>query len=420
MITEDMKPVEPAVAGEPIAYNPFVQPHMDNPYPILSRARGTAPVFFSQALGAWVVTRYELVQEILQNTKDFRSSGLEVKREHPPEVQAILNEIPRHVPMLVASDAPQHTPRRRLAQSAVSPKRVSQLEDKVRAIVNRLIDSFIDQGRCDFYDAFAYRYPLSVISSLLGLPDSAAEMLHSWAGCRVSLAWGELDLQAAKIAARGSVNFHRYIEGEVKIRCEQPREDLISDMLEINRKSSSLVSFEEIVEQVQGLVVAGHETTANWLTMTLFHLLSNPSDWAKVLEDQSVIPRMLEESLRFDGPVSGLWRKTASEVVIGDITVPAGSAVFCSLGSANRDERVFEDAEHFLMQRTQAPARQHIMFGRGPHVCVGATLARLEGKVAFEVLRQRMPHMRLAQSSLAFGPNAVLRQPKALLLEWNV
>ena len=174
MITEDMKLVEPAVAGEPIAYNPFVQPHMDNPYPILSRARATAPVFFSQALGAWVVTRYELVQEILQNTKDFRNGGLEVKREHPPEVQAILNEIPRYVPMLVASDAPQHTPRRRLAQSAVSPKRVSQLEDTVRAIVNRLIDSFIDQGRCDFYDSFAYRYPLSVISSLLGLPDSAA------------------------------------------------------------------------------------------------------------------------------------------------------------------------------------------------------------------------------------------------------
>jgi cytochrome P450 len=100
------------------------------------------------------------------------------------------------------------------------------------------------------------------------------------------------------------------------------------------------------------------------------------------------------------------------------VTVPAGSAVFCSLGSANRDENVFEDAGRFVVQRPQT--RQHLMFGRGVHVCVGAPLARLEGRVAFEVLRQRMPRMRLAQSRLSFGPNAVLRQPKALLLEWDV
>ena len=417
MTSENVNLVEPADASIQDAYNPFVQPQMDDPYPILSRARATEPVFFSQPLRSWIVTRYELVQEVLQNPTVFLSGGLEIERERHPEVAAILNEIPS-LPMLVTSDAPRHTPRRRLTQGAVSPKRVSQLEDKVRAIVNRLIDAFIDRGKCDFYDAFAYRYPLSVLSSLLGLPDSAAEKLHFWGWCRVSLAWGDLDLEDSKKAARGAVEYHRYIESEIISRQEQPRDDVISDMVAINRKSSDPISFAEIVDEVQGLVAAGHETTANWLTMTLHHLLSNPSDWAKVLEDPNVIPKMLEEALRFDGPVAGVWRKTAREAVIGGVTVPAGSAVFCSLGSANRDENVFEDAGRFEVQRPQT--RQHLMFGRGVHVCVGAPLARLEGRVAFEVLRQRMPRMRLAQSRLSFGPNAVLRQPKALLLEWDV
>jgi cytochrome P450 len=399
-------------------YNPFVQPQMDDPYPILSRARASAPVFFCEALRAWVVTRFRLVQDILQDTKNFRSGGLEVKREHPAEVQAILDELPRYVPMLPMVDAPEHTPRRRLTQGAVSPKRVSQLEGSVRAIVNRLIDSFYTQGKCDFYDAFAYPYPLAVVSSLLGLPDSVAEKLHYWAGCRVALVWGEMDLEASKNAARGSVDFQSYIEAQVISREKEPRDDVISDMLEINRKAAQPVSFAEIVEEIQGIVVAGHETTANWVTMTLYHLLSNPCDWAKILADRSAIPQMLEESLRFDGPVSGLWRRTAAEVVVGGVTIPAGGAIFCSLGSANRDETIFADAEHFVGARPTA--RQHIMFGRGPHTCVGASLARLEGRIAFEVLTERMPRMRLAQSRLSFGPNAVLRQPKALLLEWDV
>jgi cytochrome P450 len=413
--SEGTAPPDPGSGSD---YNPFAQPQMDDPYPVLCRARASEPVMFSQALNAWVVTRNGMVQDVLQNTTDFLSGGLEVKRDHPAQVQAILDELPQYVPMLPMVDAPQHTPRRRLTQGAVSPKRVSQLEGDIRATVNRLIVSFYNKGQCDFYRAFAYPYPLAVVSSLLGLPDDAAEKLHFWAGCRVALAWGEMDLQDAVAAARGCVDFHSYIEAEVRLRQKTPTDDVISDMLEINKAAKQPVSFAELVEEIQGIVVAGHETTANMITMTLHHLLSNPSDWSGILRDRSLIPQMIEESLRFDGPVAGLWRRAARDVVVGDITIPAGAAIFCSLGSANRDEAIFEDGERFKLQRPES--RRHIMFGRGPHVCVGATLARLEARVAFEVLTERMPNMRLAQSGLSFAPNAVLRQPKALLIEWDV
>jgi cytochrome P450 len=218
--------------------------------------------------------------------------------------------------------------------------------------------------------------------------------------------------------ARGVVEFHRFIEAQLVSRQSAPRDDLMSDFVLLNRESAQPLELAELVEQVHGLVTAGHESTANLLTLTLYHLLEVPSRWARVCASPDSIPQMLEEALRFDGPVLGVWRRVAQDIVVADKKIAEGERVYCVLGSAGRDEDAFDNPNEFVVDRVQP--RQHMAFGRGMHTCVGASLARLEGRVAFEVLGRRIPSARLAQGSLACVANATLRIPAGLLIEWDV
>jgi cytochrome P450 len=397
-------------------YSPYVQPQLDDPFPIWTQARATEPVFYSEALAAWVVTSYRLVEAVLQDTATFRSSGLDAMREHPPEVRRILDQIANQAAPLRAIDEPQHKRRRRLTMDAVTPKRVAQLEPTMRAIANRLIENFYSRGKCDFYDSFAYRFPLAVACSFLGFSDDDAEKLHYWANCRVMLAWGKLEIEQYKRVAQSVVEMSRFIESEILSRQTTPRDDVISDMIRVNRDLPEPSTLPEMVEDVHTLVVAGHESTASFLTLALYHLLDT-SRWAWLCSSQDRIAPMIEEALRFDGPVLGLWRRAARDTTIGDVAVSAGDRVYVSLGSSNRDEAVFQEPAAFDAERSDA--RKHMAFGRGAHTCIGLTLARHEARVAFEILTTRFPTLRLAQSKVSFGPNAVLRLPKALLVEWS-
>jgi len=400
-------------------YNPYAQPQMNDPFTIWARARDAEPVFFSETLDAWVVTQHRQVQNILQTPSAFQSGGLDAMRVHPPEVLAILADIPNQAAPLRAIDEPDHMRRRQLTQGAVTPKRVKQLGGKIADIANRLIDSFYYSGRCDFYDAFAYRFPLAVACSFLGFSDDDAERLHHWANCRVMLAWGSMDLEQYKDVAHGVVAMSKFIESEIVSRQDAPRDDVISDMIRINAGLKQPSTLPEMVEDVHTLIVAGHESTATFITLALYHLLET-SGWQQMCDTPAAIPAMIEEALRFDGPVLGLWRIATRDTIIGDVAVAAGDRVYVAIGSSNRDEQTFKCPAQFDV--TRSDARNHVSFGRGPHTCIGATLARHEAKIAFEILAERFRGVRLARSGsgLTFGPNATLRLPKALMLEWDV
>jgi cytochrome P450 len=400
------------------SFDPYAQRHADDPYRFWDVARKTEPIFFSTALNAWVVTRHDLITQVLQDPEMFSSSGLDRVGTQPPEVQAILDEVPK-TPPLRATDPPMHTRLRKPTQAGVAPRRMTDMEDQVRVIAHDLIDRFVGDGECGFYSAFAYPYPLSVISGLLGFPREDWPSLHRWANERVMLAWGNLPVEERKSAARGFVSFHQYVERHIVDRRVAPREDLLSDLVRNDRLEAERLSLPELVEQAMGLVVAGHESTANWLTMSVYHLLSQPERWRAFLDVPGSVSKLVEEMLRYDSSVGALWRRATRETRLADHVIAPGDVVYCVIASANRDAAVFEQPDRIVPGRKDV--RMHMTFGRGPHNCIGAALARLEGRIAFEAVAERLPGLALSeeQGPLTFAPNVTLRIPRGLRVTWT-
>ena len=407
----------PVMAGAGVAetYDPFNASQVADPFSVWAAARATSPVFFSPILESWVVTQASLVKQVLQDPTTFKSGNADRSRPLPEAVSGLLAEkLSDGVTALRATDGPQHQLRRRAVQTAISSKRLSDMEPGFRAIANELIDTFRDAGACELYGAFAYPYPLRVISRLLGFADDTAEDLHRWANSRVSLWWGDLTLQQQLRAAEDLVEFYAFLREEVARRRVSPGEDLISLLLAQNDDADRPLTTAELVEAASGLVVAGHESTANWLTQMVFYLLRQ-GRWSEA--HGAAANRVVEESLRFDGPVMGVFRRAAADASVGDARIATGDRVFCALSSANRDEGLFDEPDQLVLDRPDAS--RHLAFGNGVHTCVGAAIARLEGRIALEALHDRLPGLRLLTDDLEFAPNLSLRMPQALRLGWD-
>jgi cytochrome P450 len=399
------------------SFNPFDRALIDDPFPIWAEARSVAPIFWSEVTQAWVVTGHSLLEEIFRDPKRFPSGGLGVMTPPPASVQKILSVID-HVSPLRATDPPDHSRQRRPTLAAVAPRRVAALEPNIRRIANELIDSFIDSGSCDLYQAFAFPFPLEVVSDLLGFSHEDAQHLHYWSSCRVALAWGRLDLELWENTARGMVEYYEFIKGQVLDRRENPRDDGLTDFVQSGLSAAEPMSIAEIVEQTIALVTGGHETTANWLTLSMFHMLSHRERWEAVCAGEYSTAEIVEESLRYDSAVKAVWRKASSDDVVGGVSVKAGERLYCVNGAANRDPAVFENPDDFCPGRAQA--RLHFTFGRATHHCIGASLSRLEGTAAFEALTARLPSIRLATKQMHCIDNATLRIAKGLPVEWDV
>lgn len=401
-------------------YDPFTPPQLDEPEPVWKLLRSESPVFFSDVLGAWIVSRYEDASEVLGDPARF-SSGSFAKpfRDPPPDVQAILRQVPEpHEMDMLTADPPRHARLRRFMRIALMPRRVAAMEDRISAIADGLIDAVMAEGACDFYQRFAYPFPLSVIRDLLDIPVEDAPQLNRWGLQNIQLRWTNLDHDAHLAAAQGRVDFYRYGEALIAERRRSPGDDLLSELVTESDASDDPLLDRELVGQFMTFITAGHETSANWLTMAMYHLLADRSRWERLLEDRSVLFVLVEETLRYTAPSQSLWRTATEDVVIAGVEVPAGARIGVLIGSANHDDAVFECPARFDLDRQNAD--RHLGFGRGSHFCVGAALARMEGTVAFGRLAERMPSLRLRPGAeLHFKPNAVLRVPVGLDVEWN-
>ncbi|MCY3661588.1 MAG: cytochrome P450 [bacterium] len=401
-----------------------------DPYPVYDRLRAEAPVYWSPYFGQWLVARGELVVEVARQWEIFSSVGWDsfFLSQLPDDLRPQIPTVIDHFSTVNIStqDPPVHTRLRRLLSKAFTPRRIATLEDKVRARAERLLDEVApagsdgeggeagengagagDEVHFDLIATLAYPLPVAVIGELYGVGDSDHADLKRWSKAVVAYTGSsvahphlarELDVALAE--------FRAYLHGLVAERRRRPRDDLLSDLVEAVDEGERLAE-DELVATSINLLFAGHETTTNLIGNGTLSLLRHPDQLALLRSRPELLPGAIEELLRFDSPVQRVRRITTCDILIGGREIPKGTPVTAFLGSANRDPELWERPDELDVTR---PDVFPMSFGGGPHYCIGAALARLEGRVAFELLLDRFEHLELAEGfQNRWHPNVAFR-----------
>ena len=391
-----------------------------NPFELYARARSEAPVFYSDELGYWVVSRYDDIQAIFKDPATFSSENTQAPyRERDPEIQRILDDAGVSSGSgLSARQPPDHTRLRRFIQKAFTPRRVAALEPEVRSLTVELVERMRAAGRGDLVADLANHLPALVIFRLLGAPDIDVEQAKRWALSRVYLNFGDLPVEQQAEHARSLADYGRFCAGLVEASFEEPKDDLPGDLARIYLDGDESLSKDEIVGLVYTQLFAGHETTTSLLGSGLKELLEQRERWQELCDDPGLIPAAVEEMLRL-GPAVFTWKRvTTAATRVGETDLPEGANILLLLGSANRDEHVFAEPDRVDLQRENA--RSHLSFGHGIHFCLGASLARLEIQTVLEELTSRLPGLRLSDGqTFSYRRNTTFRGPVSLLVEWD-
>ena len=394
-----------APATDPFFWNPFDEATRRDPYALFSRARREHPAWRHEGFPVVSVFRHADCQAILRDPHAW-SSLFPTPPGFEPE------DVPRS---MLVTDPPEHTRLRALVNQAFTPKRVRQLAPRIEAIAHELLDDAIARREVDLVDALTYPLPVVVIAEMIGVPIEDRARFKAWSDALVA----PLGTAFFEVAPPERVATLRRIRSEleayfvrlVEARRSEPRDDLLSALVAAELEGSRL-SFEELLAMLILLLVAGNETTTNLIGNAVLDFLDHPDALAALRADPSLMPDAVEEVLRFSSPVQMDPRRAARDVELHGIPVDAGGIVLCWLGSANRDEAVFEDPDRFDIRRSKNP---HLAFGFGPHYCLGGPLAELEAEVALRVLLARTRSFRRADDApLSLHPSIVFRGVRCL------
>jgi cytochrome P450 len=392
-----------------------------DPYPLYVRARAEAPIFFCEDLGMWVATRHADVTAILRDTDRFSSRLTTVSvKEPPPEVVAVLRRGVPRTGAIIHLDPPGHTALRRRMNAAFSADRVAAREGAVSALANQLVDTFASEGRADLMERFCGPLPVTVIADILGVSRVDSGRFRQWADDAARLLMsGHLPVDEWVRAAESVVSMQHHLADLISARSRAPADDLLTTLIAAATDSSGRLDMTRAVTHATTFVFAGHKTTTDLLGNALHLLLRHPDQLAALVRDPSVAAAVVEEALRRDCPVPGTARVANVDVEIGGVTIPKDARVFVLLGSANHDEGVFADPSRFDARRTDVG--EHLGFGRGVHFCLGAPLARLQGRVGLTVLTQRLRGLGFADDRpVQFRQVTMFRGPVSLEVAWDV
>jgi cytochrome P450 len=397
---------------------PLTSPMLDDPRPFYARARRDEPVFWSDSLGLWVVTRYEDICAVAKDAARFSSldSITPAVVPPPPELLAELIKGFPLLPSLVDSDPPVHTRGRGLVTKALSLRRLAAFEPVLRGIATRLVDGFIAKGHVELVHAFAIALPGNFIVDLLGLPRDDLAQVDRWTTHSTEIFAGQKPLPELIEHARGFVEFQHYLAAAIEDRRANPRDDALSDIVTGAAALDPPFGVAELVNMLLQILFAGYETTAGLIAAAALELARDPELFAAARAKPPIIPSIVEETLRVASPIHAMYRTALEDVEVGGVAIKKGERLQICYISANHDERRFEDPLRFDMGR-DAP---HLSFGHGIHFCIGAPLARLEGRIALEVLTERLPGLRLVPGQkLSYFPSATARRLESLELAWD-
>ncbi|MFI7194013.1 cytochrome P450 [Nocardia nova] len=299
-------------------------------------------------------------------------------------------------PALINADPPLHLRQRRLVGQAFSPRRVKLMEPEVRRIASELLEAVESEETMDLVSQFAIPLPMTVIANVLGVPPERQSDFKRWSNA-FTRGVGALDLSVDEVGEifQAVDEFYDYFTEEIDVRRSDPRDDLLTDLVSARVDEGESLTLNEMLQMLVVFLVGGNETTTNLLSWTTHRLLTDPALMAKIRDDMGLLRPLIEEMLRLESPVQGLFRTATESVEIGDVSIPAGSMLWLVYGSGNRDEEALGPADTVDLDR--AESRQHLAFGRGEHFCLGANIARLEARVGLELLLSRFPDMRIVR-----------------------
>ncbi len=404
-------------------FTPFDASVMECPHAYNERVRQESPIYHCPHTGIYFVFDYDSVRKIAADHGTFSNKFAQAMRgagtEIDPRIRAEQAKGYPAVDTMLTEDPPVHRRYRGLVNQAFTARRVATLEPEIAAIANDLIDRFIDRGECEFVSEFCGPLPLTVIADQLGVPRSDLPLFNKWSDAFVAqlsrMASPEEELEAVKLI----VEYQHYFAKKLEERRIDRHDDIISDIVHARLEGERPLDTAESLSIIQQLLVAGNETTTSAIAEGVMLLAQNPDQYDLLMADRELVSNLVEEVLRLSTPTANMWRVCTRDTEVNGTKIPAGSMVQIRFASADRDAAAFPSPDTFDVTRKNA--RQNVAFGYGVHMCIGASLARKEMQVAFNVILDRMKNFELAcdPGALKYPANVLLRGLEALPLKFE-
>jgi cytochrome P450 len=415
----------------PLAYDPFRPEFRDDPYPAYRALRDQAPIHFAPEANVWCVSRHEDVQTVLRQDDVFSSRAMFMMlmnngQDAMPRLSwRVLRFIGRlflrtrlnpftfaTARNLIAEDGERHKGMREIVNRGFTPRRIAAWEKRASEIVEACLEGLERRERFDLVEGLAIPLPVTIIAEMLGIEPERRADFKRWSDAIISNATGpDRATPYSDEFGTALIGLIGYVKRVARERRRAPAEDVISALV-ARQDGEAGLSDREVFQFIALLLVAGNETTTNLIGNAVKALLRHPDALARVAADPSLVPRVIEETLRWDAPIQMVFRLAKRDAQVAGTTIPEGAIVTALIGSANRDERRFPDPDLFDLDRD---AQGHIAFGFGRHFCLGASLARLEARVALEALVPRLVKLRLV-SQPEFVDSFLVRGPRRLEL----
>ena len=389
-----------------VAYNPLSARAAQDPYPFYAALRDRAPVHRSRLLKAWVFTRHAEVQAIL---RDHRRFGNDPRKGTLLRRQVAMMIPPDELTMLLL-DPPDHTRLRAHVTKAFTASAVGALASGMRKILERLLDDIDDPAAFDLMQAVAWPLPLIVIAEMLGIPAEDRDRFRVWSAQRARLLEPPIGRRERNVGGAVVRECDAYFRPILEKRRAAPRDDIVSALAREHDEGAHL-SERETLNMLRLILAAGNETAKNLIGNGMLALLRHPDQLERLRDDPSLIPAAVEELLRFDSPVQATFRRVLKDCEVNGHPLKKRDDLVLLLGAANRDPEVFDSPDRLDVGRDEGP---HLSFGAGIHHCLGARLARLEGRIVLETLLERFRSMSLLEDRPRFRPGIVFRGLESL------
>jgi cytochrome P450 len=398
---------EPAqqAAAAGLSFNPWDENFRRNPYVFYQPLRMAPPPVMRFFIPVAVLSRYA---DVLATLRDHtRFSSIPVRNRMTTEVAEVFGD----APSVINSDPPIHTRLRKLVNRDFTPRAIRELEPRVRKLTSGLLDELARKKRFDLVADFAVPLPVRIIASILGIPGERYETFKKWSDTLMELTTLPPGASIADHVRPSLTEMRAYFAEEIERRRRHPGADLMSSLVSAH-EDTEMLSASELMQFLVIMLIAGNETTTNLIGNGMRAMLEHPIQMAMLRSDPTLMPRAIEEMVRFDSPAQAVFRTAKEDVEIGGTLVEKGSGIFLMLGSANRDAAKFENPDVFDITREE---NDHVGFGEGIHYCLGAPLARLEGGIAFDMMLNRFPHLRFdGQPKLDYKTSFFIRSLKSL------